>query len=169
MTKLIVIIPLFFHLGLAAQTRLDTVSNIATYVSKKKTYEIQYNLEHWKIGSDSAKWDIEFHDVHDLIVVYFSAFNYFIPEKKLKETIKSQYEQIGKIKNLRIYKKSLKHMEVDFFECELMFKGYNYKYQGFVFSGQSGSIELQFGGQEESMGRNQKIIEEFCNGVAEIN
>jgi hypothetical protein len=156
MQKLIILIALLSHFGVVAQTRMNTASNIATYTSKKKTYEIQYNLEHWKISTDSTKWDIEFHDVHDLITVFFSAFNYFIPEKKLKETIKSQYEQIGKLKGLRIYKKRLKHMDVDYFECELMFKGYKYKYEGFVSSGQSGSVELQFGGQEESIIKNKK-------------
>jgi hypothetical protein len=168
MKRLVIIISLFSSFGLFAQTRLDSVSNIAIYVSKKKTYAIQYNLEHWRIGIDSTKWDVEFHDVDDVVNAYFIALNYFIPKKKLKETILSQYEEIGKVKNLKIYKKRLNHIEVDYFECELMFEGYKYKHQGFFYSGQRGSMELQFRCQEESLNKKQKLIEEFCNGVAEI-
>ena len=168
MKNLIIAIYLLSSSGLTAQTRLDSVSKFATYISKNKTYQIQYNVEHWQIGTDSTKWDVEFHDVHNILKAYFSAFNYFISERKLKENLKSQYKQIGKIKSLKTHKKKLNQIEGDYFECELKYEGYIYKYQGFVFSSQNGSAELQFGGQEESINKNQKLIDEFWNGVTEL-
>lgn len=168
MKNLTVVIFLLSCFGLHAQTRPDSLSGLETYVSVRNTFEIQYNPRHWQISNDSTAWEVEFHDVNNLVQVYFGDFNYYVPEKKLQETIKSQFDEAGKITNIKIRKKKFKYLEVQYFECDMIYMDYDYKYVGFFFSGDAGTMELQFAGQKESIERAQKLIEELCNGVREL-
>ncbi len=168
MKKLIIPVLLISSFAVKGQTNFDPAFKYATYVSKHNAYQINYNSKNWQINTDSSQWDIEFHDSNNLLKAYFKTLNYFVPQNKLRQTIKSQYLHLGKVRALKVYKKQLKYMTVDYFECTLKYQEFIYKYEGFFFGGQKGSMELQFGGQDESIARNQNLIDEFCNGVFEI-
>jgi|GEM_PF-1832487 len=164
-----IILLVFFIFGLQGQNIQDSSKKLTAYVSKKKTYQVDFDKEQWQILDKTTDWDVEFRDTHDLISVYFKELGYFIAPDKLKQTIKAQFEDIGKVRNLKIYKRKLRYLTVDYFECELKYKGYNYKYQGFVYdNGRSGSVELQFGGEEENVRRLLGLIDEFCNNFREV-
>jgi hypothetical protein len=136
-----------------------------TYTSRKGIYKINYNRQSWQKSSEKSEWDAEFHDSYNLINAYFIEYDYFISDKSLKSNIREQYKDFGKIKNLRIYKKEINELEVNYFECELEYNDLEYNYQGFTYNGKGGSIELQFGFQEECSAQCQKLINEFCSGI----
>jgi hypothetical protein len=165
MKKLILLFLLsgFFSIG---QTKNNSKSK--TYISRKQVYEIKYNPEHW-IKTESTNWDAEFHDKYNLVNAYFIEYDYFLSDKKLKSIIEEQYKEFGKIKNLKIYKKKINTIEVNYFECELNYNDYLYKYQGFIYNGKGGSIQIQYGAQAEAITQNQNIIDELNNGISIIN
>jgi len=165
MSKNIILLFLFSNLFSVAQTKIKS----ETYTSRKAIYEIKYNTENWIKSSQSENWDVEFLDKYNLITAYFIEYDHFIPEKKLKSAIEEQYKSFGKIKNLKIYKKKVNNIEVNYFNCELNYNDYLYKYQGFIFNGKGGSIQLQYSGQAEAIERNQNIIDELNNGFSIIN
>jgi ABC-type Fe3+/spermidine/putrescine transport system ATPase subunit len=150
MKKLILLFLLsgFFSIG---QTKNNSKSK--TYISRKQVYEIKYNPEHW-IKTESTNWDAEFHDKYNLVNAYF---------------IEDKYKEIVKIKNLKNYKKKINTIEVNYFECELNYNDYLYKYQGFIYNGKGGSIQIQYGAQAEAITQNQNIIDELNNGISIIN
>ncbi|MDR6761742.1 hypothetical protein J2Y38_001951 [Flavobacterium sp. 2755] len=154
----------FFAIGQTKNT-----SKSETYTSRKNIYEIKYNPEHWIKNPESQNWDVEFHDRYNLISAYFIEYDHFIPDKKLKSTIEEQYKEFGKIKNLKIYKKKINNIEVNYFDCELDYNDYLYKYQGFIYNGKGGSIQLQYSAQAEALEQNQNIIDELNNGISIIN
>ena len=59
-------------------------------------------------------------------------------------------------------------MEVNYFECKLDYSDSTYIFQGFFYNGKGGTIEIQFGAQQEAVNQNQKLIVEFCNGIKKI-
>lgn len=59
-------------------------------------------------------------------------------------------------------------MNVNYFECELEYNNYMYNFQGFLYNGKGGTMEIQFGLQEEALKQSQAIIDEFCNGIKEV-
>jgi hypothetical protein len=118
---------------------------------------------------ESTNWDVEFHDKYNLVNVYFIEYDYFLSDKKLKTIIEDQYKEFGKIKNLKIYKKKINNLEVNYFECELDYNDYLYKYQGFIYNGKGGSIQIQYGAQAEAITQNQSIIDELNKGISIIN
>lgn len=154
----------FFSIG---QTKNNSKSE--SYTSRKNIYEIKYNPEHWIKNPESQNWDVEFHDRYNLINAYFIEYDHFIPDKKLKSTIEEQYKEFGKIKNLKIYKKKINNIEVNYFDCELDYNDFLYKYQGFIYNGKGGSIQLQYSAQAEALEQNQNIIDELNNGISIIN
>ena len=147
-----------------AQTK--NKSNLETYTSRKELYKIKYNPEHWIKNSESESWDVEFNDKYNLLTAYFIEYDYFISDKKLKSTIEEEFQEFGKIKNLKIYKKKINNIEVNYYTCELNYNDYLYKYEGFIFSGKGGSIQLQFAAQAEAIEPNRKLIEELNNGFS---
>jgi hypothetical protein len=146
-----------------------TNSKTETYTSRKELYQIKYNPDHWIKNPESQNWDVEFHDKYNLVNVYFIEYDYFISDNKLKSTIEDEYKEFGKIKNLKIYKKTINNLEVNYFTCELNYNSYLYKYQGFIYNGKGGSIQIQYGAQAEAIEKNQSIIDELNNGISAIN
>jgi hypothetical protein len=71
--------------------------------------------------------------------------------------------------NIKIYKKKLNTIEVNYFTCELDYNEYLYKYQGFFYSGKGGSIQMQYGAQAEAIEQNQNLIDELNNGISILN
>jgi hypothetical protein len=167
MSKKIFLLFLLSGYFVAAQTKNNP--KLETYTSRKEIYEIKYNPQHWTKSPQTETWDVEFRDKYNLISAYFIEYDHFIPDKKLKSTIEEQYKEFGEIKNLKIYKKKVNSIEVNYFECELDYNDYLYKYQGFIYSGKGGSIQLQYGAQAEAIERNQKLIDELNNGISIIN
>ena len=84
----------------------------------------------------------------------------------MQSTINAQFSEYGKIKKFKTYKKKVNNLDVNYVEFELNYGGNACKYQGFIYNGKSGSIELLFGGQTESIEKNQDTIEEFYNGIS---
>lgn len=164
--KIIVLFLLSFVLSFG-QTKSNSKSE--TYTSRKELYQIKYNPQHWIKSPESTNWDVEFHDKYNLVNVYFIEYDYFLSDKKLKSIIEDQYKEFGKIKNLKIYKKKINNFEVNYFECELDYNDYLYKYQGFIYNGKGGSIQIQYGAQAEAITQNQNIIDELNNGISIIN
>lgn len=150
-----------------AQTKNNSKSEI--YTSRKELYQIKHNPDHWIKNPESQNWDVEFHDKYNLITAYFIEYDHFIPDKKLKSTIEEQYISFGNVKNLKIYKKKVNNIEVNYFECELDYNDYLYKYQGFIYNGKGGSIQLQYGAQAEAIEKNQNLIDELNNGFSIMN
>ena len=154
----------FFAIG---QTKNNSKSE--TYTSRKELYQIKHNPEHWIKSPESESWDVEFHDKYNLITAYFIEYDYYISDKKIKSTIEEEFKDFGKIKNLKIYKKKVNNIEVNYYDCELDYDNYLYKYQGFFYSGKGGSIQLQFAAQAEAIEQNQNLIDELNNGFSIIN
>jgi hypothetical protein len=166
MSKKILFLLLLSSIFATAQNKNN--SKLETYTSQKELYQIKYNPEHWIKNPQSENWDAEFHDKYSLVNVYFIEYDYFISDKKLKSTIEDEYKEFGKIKNLKIYKKKINNLEVNYFECELDYNNYLYKYQGFIYSGKGGSIQMQYGAQAEAIEQNQNLIDELNNGISII-
>ena len=103
-----------------------------------------------------------------MISAYFIEYDYFISEKHLQSTTNAQFSEYGKIKKFKTYKKKVNNLDVNYVEFELNYEGNVCKYQGFIYNGKGGSIELLFGGQTESIVKNLDIIEEFANGISII-
>lgn len=103
-----------------------------------------------------------------MIKIYFSEFDYFVNDKKLKKTITDQFASFGKIKDLKLYKKNINDMEVNYFVCKLDYNDLTYVFQGFFYNGIGGTIEIQFGAQTEAVNQNQELINEFCLGLKKI-
>lgn len=160
---------LFFSVIVSAQNCTETDSTILTLISRKKVFEIKYNKEHWIKNDQPSKWDSEFHDPYNLVNIYFSEFDYFFNTKNLKLILKKQYEGVGKVKKLNIYNKTINKMEGNYFECELEYNDSVYIFQGFVYNGKGGTMEIQFGLQEEALKHYQESINEFCNGISVLN
>lgn len=140
---------------------------LETYTSRKEVYEIKYSPDKW-IRTESSDWDVQFHDKYNLVNAYFIEYDYFISDKNLKSTIQDEYKDFGKIKNLKIYKKKINDLTVNYFECELDYNDFLYKYQGFIYNGKGGSIQMQYGAQAEAIEQNQGIIDELNNGITII-
>jgi hypothetical protein len=166
MSKKLMLLFLLSGICMIGQTKKNP--NLETYTSRKKVYEIKYAPERW-IRADTSDWDVEFHDQYNLVTAYFIEYDYFISDKKLKSTIEDEYKEFGKIKNLKIYKKKIKDLTVNYFECELDYNDMLYKYQGFFYSGKGGSIQMQFGAQAEAIEQNQGLIDELNNGISILN
>jgi hypothetical protein len=159
---------LFFLSSLFAIGQAKKTSKLETYTSRKEIYEIKYNPEKW-IMTETSDWDVQFHDKYNLVNAYFIEYDYFITDKKLKSTIEDEYKEFGKIKNLKITKKKINDLTVNYFECELDYNDMLYKYQGFIYNGKGGSIQMQYGAQAEAIEQNQNIIDELNNGISIIN
>ncbi|OXA87243.1 hypothetical protein [Flavobacterium hercynium] len=141
---------------------------LESYTSRKGIYELKYNPANWIKNEETTGWDAEFHDKYNLINAYFIEYDYFITEKNLKSTIEEQYKEFGTIANLKIAKKKINDLTVNYYTCELDYNDYLYKYQGFFYSGKGGSIQLQYGAQAEAIEPNQGIIDELNNGLVVI-
>lgn len=168
MVKNLVLFFVLSSFAMSAQKKSDSKSE--TYASRKETYQIKYNPDHWiKNTEPSTSWDAEFHDKYNVVNAYFSEYDYFITDKNLKSTIEDQYKDLGEIKNLKIFKKKINGITVSYFTCELEYNDYLYKYQGFTFNGKGGSIQMQYGAQAEAIELNQNSIDELNNGIELIN
>jgi len=167
MSKKLILLFLLSCLLSFGQTKSNSKSE--TYTSRKELYQIKYNPDHWIKKSKSENWDVEFNDKYNLVNVYFIEYDYFISDKKLKSTIEDEYKEFGKIKNLKIYKKKINNIEVNYFTCELDYNEYLYKYQGFFYNGKGGSIQMHYGAQAEAIEQNQNLIDELNNGISVLN
>ena len=163
------IIFLFLLSGFLSIGQSKKSSNLETYTSRKELYKIKYNPEHWIKSPESESWDVEFSDKYNLVTAYFIEYDYFISDKKIKSTIEEEFKEFGKIKNLKVSKKKINNIEVNYFECELNYNDFLYKYQGFFYNGKGGSIQMQYGAQAEAIEQNQKIIDELNNGFTIVN
>lgn len=166
MSKKLILLFLLSGFYMIGQTNEN--SKTETYTSRKGIYQIKYVPENW-ILTESTDWDAQFNDKYNLVNAYFIEYDYFISDKKLKSTIEDEYKEFGKIKNLKIYKKKINDLTVNYFECELDYKDFLYKYQGFIYNGKGGSIQMQYGAQAEAIEQNQNIIDELNNGFSIIN
>ena len=167
MSKKLIFLFLLSSIFAIGQTKNNSKSE--TYTSRKDLYQIKYNPEHWIKNLESEGWDVEFNDKYNLITSYFIEYDYFISDKKIKSTIEEEFQEFGKIKNLKIYKKKVNNIEVNYYTCELDYNDYLYKYEGFIYNGKGGSIQLQFAAQAEAIEPNRKLIEELINGFSIIN
>lgn len=166
MSKKILILFLFSSIIAMGQTGDE--SNMLTHISRKGIYQIKYNKEHWQKVEGEVKWDADFVDTYGLLAAYFIEYDYFLAEKDLKTTIKDQFKDLGKMKNLKMYDKKINEMKVHYFELDLEYQGFMYAYQGFIYNGKGGSMEIHFGVQEEGLKQYQEYIDEFCNGITII-
>ncbi len=156
---------LFFEFVLSAQKVevLDT-TNYLLYTSNKKVCEIKYNKAHWQIDTAKTDWDISFKDPFDLVNAWFQEFDYFVSVKNLKGTIKNQYEDIGRVRNLKIYTKNINGLTVNYYDCNITYNREVYRYEGFFYNGLSGTIQLQLRLQLESLPIFEERIRNFFNG-----
>ncbi|WP_369765410.1 hypothetical protein [Flavobacterium sp. WC2429] len=166
MLKKHILLFLFYPLITIGQVIPSTDTTI--YKSRKGIFEIKYNNNHWIKSDLTSKWDAEFHDTYNLLNAYFIEYDYFVPEKNIKKTLKSQYAEFGKIKNLKIYDKMIHDMKVKYFTCTLDFNNYTYIFQGFLYNGKAGTMQIQFGAQQEAIKQYQVYIDEFCSGITQI-
>lgn len=166
MKSRITLIVLF--IGLFAMAQTPAPADTGTYLGKKGLYRIDFNKKVWQKSSEESLWDAEFHDLYNLVNVYYMEFDNFFPEKSLKATIKEQYESQGKVSDIKLYKKQINGMEVDYFECKLDYQGFVWVYQGFFYNGLGGAVELQFMVQEEGLAQYQKLIDDFCKGFVMV-
>ncbi|OXG06347.1 hypothetical protein BC749_10285 [Flavobacterium araucananum] len=167
MVKKLIFLFVLSSFAMTGQKKSDSKSE--TYISRKEIYQIKYNPDHWIKSTEPSSWDAEFHDKYNLINAYFSEYDYFITDKNLKSTIEEEYKEFGKIKNLKITKKKINDITVNYYTCELDYNDYLYKYQGFIYNGKGGSIQIQYGAQAEAIEPNQNIIDELNNGITVIN
>lgn len=144
------------------------VQKLEIYTSRKELYQIKYNSNHWIRNLDAQVWDAEFHDKYNLLTAYFTEYDHFVSDSKLKSTLEDQFIEFGKIKKIKFYKKKINNIEVNYFECELDYNSFLYKYQGFFYNGKGGTVQIQYGGQAESIEKNQNIIDELNNGFSLI-
>ena len=163
------LIVLFLLSGFLSIGQTKNNSNLESYTSRKELYKIKYNPDHWIKSPESDSWDVEFKDKFSLVTAYFIEYDYFISDKKMKSTLEEEFKDFGKIKNLKISKKKVNNTEVNYYTCELDYNDYLYKYQGFIYNGKGGSIQMQYGAQAEAIEQNQKIIDELNNGFTIIN
>lgn len=161
---------LFLLSAFALLGQNSTGDNSKIFVGKKGLYQIKYNSDKWhqEVNKKTA-WDAEFGDSYNLLSAYFIEYDYFISEKHIKSDAINQFKEYGKIKKFRTFKKQIGNLTVDYFEFLLDYQGNTCKYEGFIYNGKGGSVELIFGGQLESMGRNQDSINEFSNGFSLLN
>lgn len=165
--KKIVFLFVLSSFAMTAQKKSDSKSE--TYVSRKETYQIKYNPDKWiKNTEPSTNWDAEFHDKYNVINAYFSEYDYFITDKNLKSTIEEQFKDVGAITNLKIFKKKISGISVNYFTCDLEYEQYLYKYQGYTFNGKGGSIQMQYSGQAEAIELNQATIDELNNSIEAV-
>lgn len=167
MKKQIIFLFLLASFTILGQNASDTNSKI--YIGKKGLYQIKYNTEKWHQEINKTKWDAEFGDRYNLISAYFIEYDYFISEKRLKSETNAQFAEYGKIKKFKTYKKQINNLTVNYLEFELNYNGNTCKYQGFIYNGKGGSIELLFGGQKECSEKSQESIDEFSNGLSLTN
>lgn len=167
MSKKLILLFLLSGFFMTGQTNQN--SKLETYTSRKELYQIKSNPDHWVKNSESESWDVEFHDKYNLITAYFIEYDYFISDKKIKSTIEDEFKEFGKIKNLKIYKKKINNIEVNYYTCALDYNDYLYEYEGFIYSGKGGSIQLQFAAQAEAIAQNRKLVDELNNGFSIIN
>ncbi|TGD59280.1 hypothetical protein E4635_03345 [Flavobacterium humi] len=142
--------------------------DMLTHISRKGIYQIKYNKKHWQKEEGETKWDADFHDTYNLLAAYFIEYDYYLAEKDLKATIKEQFKDLGKMKDLKLYDKKINGMKVHYFELNLEYQGFWYAYQGFIYNGKGGSMEVHFGVQQEGLKQYQEYIDEFCNGITII-
>lgn len=164
MKKLIPILIFLSTISTFGQSSL--AENWKIYAGKKGLYQIKYNNENWHEEKNRSKWDAEFGDRYNLISAYFIEYDYFLSEKHLKSEINAQFVEYGKIKKFKTFKKEINNILVNYFEFELIYDGNTCKYQGFVYNDKGGSIELIFGGQLESIEKNQESIMQFETGFS---
>lgn len=163
------IIPLLFLSSVAmGQLKNSIDADKTTHKSRKGIFEITYNKNQWQQSDSASKWDAEFHDTYKLINIYFIEYDIFIPHENIKKTIQAQFEAFGKIKNIKIYDKTINTMKGSYFECRLNYNNYKFVYQGFLYNGPAGTMEIQFGMQEETKNQYQNTVDAFCNGIKQI-
>jgi len=139
--------------------------NISEFTSRKGLYKISYNNQDWEQSTEESGWDAVFQGSYGSIDAYFMEYDYFISEKNIKSTIKEEFQDSGKIKNFKMYKKKINNLDVNYYEMELIYSGLTYLYQGFFYNGKGGSIQLQFGFQKECGAQCQKLVDEFNSGL----
>ncbi|KAF2341486.1 hypothetical protein [Flavobacterium tistrianum] len=159
---------LFLLSGFVMTSQTKNDEKTETFTSRKEIYQIKYNPNHWIKKFESQNWDAEFHDKYNLVTAYFIEYDYFVSNQKIKNTLEDQFKEFGKIKKVKFYKKRINNIEVNYFECELNYNSFLYKYQGFFYNGKGGTVQIQYGGQDKSIEQNLSIIEEFNNGFSLI-
>jgi hypothetical protein len=166
MSKKLIFLFLISSFVMLGQTKNDPKTE--TYTSRKELYQLKYNPNNWVKSPESKNWDAEFNDKYNLLTAYFIEYDYFISDSKLKSTLENQFKDFGKIKKVKFYKKKINNLEVNYFECELDYNSFLYKYQGFFYNGKGGTVQIQYGGQAESIEQNLDIINELNNGFSLI-
>jgi len=162
-------VALLFAETLISQAMPGASEGYKIHVSKKGVYQIRYNEKEWQIDNKESKWDTEFKDTYELIFAYFTELEHFVEDHELKKTIRAQFEPESRTKKLKVYKKTINGLEVDFFELEVEYKKFIYLYQGFYYNnGRSGTVILQIGGAEANMKRLQPLIDEFFQGFSVV-
>jgi len=161
MKNIIVIASLLFYCKISAQSSYDFADRRGSYISRNNVYEIQYDKTNWKIDTAKTEWDVDFDDKFKLIRINFIELSSFIGEKKMKASLKDQFGKLGKVKHIN-------GLDVDYFELDLMYYGNIWKYQGFYYSGRSGTVQLDVRVQEEGIKMLQPQIDEFYKGFREI-
>ena len=135
------------------------------FVSRKGVYQITYNPSHWVQQEDATLWDAAFHDTYNLVNCFFSEYDYFISEAQMKRMIKGQFKGLGSLKKLRLYPKTIQGLAVTYFDCSLKYAAGVCHYEGFVYNGKGGAVQITFGYQEESPPALRELITEFYSGL----
>ena len=167
MRKQIIVLLLLSGVVMLGQGVRD--GNLKTYVSKKGRCEIRYDNGKWHEIVSESKWDAEFGDPINLLSAYFIEFDNVVSEKHLKSMTNGQFRKFGKIRKFKSYKKQINQLIVDYLEFELNYKGKICRYQGLVYRGNGGSVELLFAGELEDMKKSQASIDEFSGGLSFVN
>jgi hypothetical protein len=162
------IVPVIFFLvlgcNLCAQDTASTKSN-SQFISRNKAYMISIDMEQWNVDTTGA-WQLEFKEKYGMLSGYFTELGAFVSEGMMKKLLQDEFKSLGEIKKVKVYKKTLKNLTVDYFEFQLKYNGYNYKYQGFFYTDdRSGTMQIVVGGEEQAAFRLQGLIEGLFNGV----
>ncbi|NMH26645.1 hypothetical protein [Flavobacterium silvaticum] len=157
------ILLLFFLVSLVPNARSQK-QELQKFTSKKGLYEISYSSKSWQKSNEQSVWDAEFNDTYNVVKAFFNEFDYFVPDENLESTVREQFANQGEIKSLKIYKKKINGLEVDYFELALVFSGMTYNFEGFFYNGQGGAVELSFRFQKECGAPCQERIAAFCSG-----
>lgn len=164
--KQLIILFLLSGVSMLGQDLRD--GNLKTYVSNKGRCEIRYDDGKWHEMKKESQWDAEFGDSINLLSAYLLEFDGAVGETRLKSMTKNQFRGL-KVLEFRTYKKTINNLVVDCLEFELNHDGCICKYQGFVFNGKGGSVELLFVGELGDMEKGEGSIDEFSGGLSLIN
>jgi hypothetical protein len=136
------------------------------YTTKKGTYQIMFNKKVWTSRSHED-WEFFIKDTFELISAYFSELEYILIEKNMDRMIRSQFSSEHEIKSVKIQKKNINSLQVDYFTCIVTFRDREYTYQGFYYTHPiRGTVTFQASGVSTTVVALQRFIDELFAGFS---